>query len=547
MSAIVNSALWAAYGDALGFITELVDAKAVKRRIGSGTVRETVPWSRQVSRRFGPTVDLPAGCYSDDTQLRLAVSRAITAEGGFDAEAFSKIELTVWPAYALGAGRGSKEAARHLARREITWATNFYDGKQIYVNGGGNGAAMRVQPHIWAAPVGQRNARGVLRQVFVDSVATHGHPRGIIGALFHALCVAYALEEQTSPDLDALMSFAERLRESGSLLSGNEQLSDVWAPQWEQTAKQDVVAGLRGAAEEVLDDLRGLPKLGLGDVKAYRNALDLLGARQEMQRGSATKTAVAAAVCAWIFRAEPQHGLAVCANELGTDTDSIATMAGALLGAHADHEPEAAIADRHYITANAQRLSDISRGSPVLDTAYPDLLRWVPPKVQLDAVGQVGGDLAVRGLGMATPDGEPQSEPKKNGPIWQWLELEWGQQILAKRRPSPPELGPDSLPAPPGPPRSRRRAPKASSAPEQRPTEVRGETQAALFEVSPPPPPPDSHPPLERLMKDIVASEFDDAVVGRALNAVAGEQGSAASAMALVGMIVQAQRDRRGS
>jgi hypothetical protein len=33
-SQIVNSALWAAYGDALGFITELADKRILKSRTG---------------------------------------------------------------------------------------------------------------------------------------------------------------------------------------------------------------------------------------------------------------------------------------------------------------------------------------------------------------------------------------------------------------------------------------------------------------------------------------------------------------------------------
>ena len=103
------SALWAAYGDALGFITELADSAGVARRGAPYPVEEPVSWQRRIGGRFGATVQLPAGCISDDTQLRLATCRSIRGSGVFDVEMFAKVELPVWASYALGAGRGSKK------------------------------------------------------------------------------------------------------------------------------------------------------------------------------------------------------------------------------------------------------------------------------------------------------------------------------------------------------------------------------------------------------------------------------------------------------
>ena len=112
---IINSALWAAYGDALGFMTELTNVAGLKHRTGQEYITSTVPWKRRIGGKFGATVDLPQGTYSDDTQLRLATSRAIRGDGEFDVEVFAKIELPVWTTYALGAGRGSKAAVSSLS------------------------------------------------------------------------------------------------------------------------------------------------------------------------------------------------------------------------------------------------------------------------------------------------------------------------------------------------------------------------------------------------------------------------------------------------
>jgi len=45
----------------------------------------------------------------------------------------------------------------------------------------------------------------------VMAVVTHGHPRGFCGALFHAFCVKYALDEGKVPSPQQWPEFATRL------------------------------------------------------------------------------------------------------------------------------------------------------------------------------------------------------------------------------------------------------------------------------------------------------------------------------------------------
>ena len=129
-------------------------------------------WKRRIGGRAGVTVALPQGCYSDDSQLRLATGRAIRSDG-FDVEMFAKVELPVWLSYALGAGRSTSAAATNLARRKVQWFANTF---KDWTNSGGNGAAMRIQPHVWAA----RNLDDpmtFLPDVVRNSICTHSHPR----------------------------------------------------------------------------------------------------------------------------------------------------------------------------------------------------------------------------------------------------------------------------------------------------------------------------------------------------------------------------------
>ena len=144
---IQRAALWAAYGDALGWISELTDSAGLRRRTGGRALTEPVAWKRRIGGRSGVTASLPQGCYSDDTQLRLATSRAIRSDG-FDVEAFAKVELPVWLSYGLGGGKSTNAAAAHLALPSSTWWRNRFKG---WTQSGGNGAAMRIQPHVWAS------------------------------------------------------------------------------------------------------------------------------------------------------------------------------------------------------------------------------------------------------------------------------------------------------------------------------------------------------------------------------------------------------------
>src|SRR4051812_20408835 len=191
-----RSALWAAYGDALGFMSELVGRpSALAQRLGADRVEGLQPWRRRVGGKFGIELTLPAGTYSDDTQLRLATSRAIRSSGRFDIESFSKVELPIFLAYELGGGRGTRAAASELAKRSTRWANNFFDKNGAsYVGGGGNGAAMRIQPHVWASR--SYAPEEFLGDVFANSICTHGHARGFIGAAWHAISLASAMEHR---------------------------------------------------------------------------------------------------------------------------------------------------------------------------------------------------------------------------------------------------------------------------------------------------------------------------------------------------------------
>ncbi|MFQ3894668.1 ADP-ribosylglycohydrolase family protein [Sphingobium sp. R-7] len=546
--AVVSSALWAAAGDALGWMTELARGESgVAHRTGSNTVSVPVKWQRLIGGRGGPRVELPAGTYSDDTQLRLAVSRAIRGDGEFDVEAFAKVEITVWPSYALGAGLGTKAAASNLSRRGVNWFSNFFDnGGQQYISGGGNGAAMRVQPHVWAARGNATEA--MIANVLRDALVTHGHPHGFCGAIFHSLCVAYALEHRSVPGPSDWQHFIDALGIVPTLIAADPQLAAFWQSAWENSAGRTIASAVKTMQAEASEDLavvRGILERDLG--ASYRMILEATGCLTQRFRGSGFKTALAAVALAWLSRNRPiEDALTLSANELESDTDTIATMTGAILGCVQVGDPRWPIQDREYIVKEATRLAAIADGRPQDSFSYPDLGHWSPPMRQTASVGLNGSGFALAGLGPLEPVG---SEYRAGDAVWQWFTLSFGQTILAKRRAVVKvDLEPSQLPG------------ERQAAMPRKPNVPIKETQASLFDERR----RDERRPQERLEGSarsrksgldywtdvVIQHEFDDLTLGQVFNRVLEETGSADSAVAFAAIIAKAklarERRRRG-
>lgn len=440
--ALLQSALWAAYGDALGFVTELADKRGVSRRTGGiDTIKALIPWKRRIGGRVGPDVPLPAGCYSDDTELRLATCRAMRGNGYFDVEAFAKIELTVWPSYALGAGRGSKSAAANLTRNDVNWFSNFWDDKgRSYFTSGGNGAAMRIQPHVWACSALDEPA-AYLPDVIRNSICTHGHARGIAGAVLHAMCVSFALRNGRVPGPTEWEALTGAIKLVPSLIRQDDDLRTFWVPEWESRS----ACSLERAFELVFEEVSA--HIGIcGDATSvayypdderYRRAAEELNALSDSERGSATKTAVLSMLLAWLYRDKgPTEALQVSANLLSSDTDSISTMAGALMGACGCFPFRGDLRDKSYIEAETRRMHLIHTGEDAGSFSYPDIFKWTPPKTHSDAVFTRGNEYWVAGLGRAQAMSDPYGV-KGQDAVWLWLKTDFGQTLLAKKRVSP--------------------------------------------------------------------------------------------------------------
>jgi ADP-ribosylglycohydrolase len=521
---VVSSALWAAWGDAMGFITELTTSiSEVSRRSGGAKVENTVPWRRQIGGRFGPMVELPAGTYSDDTQLRLAVSRSIRGNGRFDLESFSKIELPIFLSYEMRAGKGTRAAAYELMKRHVRWSTNFFENDRAsYVNAGGNGAAMRIQPHVWSTP--DYSPRLFMGWVAADAIVTHGHPRGVLGAVIHANALSSALRHGTVPGPEVWEQIVEFTRSVPEVMRRNEVLRERWLPAWEKAAGRrwdeavsEVIAEGIAMVERAQQAARR-PEA----IEAYRELIGALGGKERETAGSGMVAAVASLFAAWAFRDDPVAGIRIIVNHLGTDTDTIATMTGALIGATDIDPPPGPILDAEYIVREAARMAAISEGEPAISFPHPDPVKWRAPRSLADAVGEVNGRLSVAGLGsIANSDGE-YDIGKDRASTYQWAQLDFGQTVLIKRRREPKPLPETAL--------TLQRP--ASSVPNHR-----APRQAGLFDDAGTADPDVSArgrvpADLDTAVARVISSGFDESVIGRELLSFAREGLAQATAFA---------------
>ena len=428
-SQVRRSALWAAYGDALGWISELVGRRGLSRRTSGKPLRRPIEWKRRIGGRAGITASLPRGCYSDDSQLRLATGRAIRASG-FDVEAFANVELPVWLSYGLGGGRATGVAAANLARANVPWFANTFKG---WANSGGNGAAMRIQPHVWASAA-PRRAEGFLPDVIRNAVCTHSHPRGLMGAVLHALVLAHTMDSRSCPSPDDILKAVQIAANLPDTIQGDPELGLYWISVFERESGSFDEGWKRVVTEsEDAIQMAGECLKNGSAAERYESIIDRLDLRNPAQRGSGLLTAVAATALTWCEQ-EPEEALCLAANAIGTDTDTIATMAGAILGVVAETEPPVEILDARLFRAEADRLASIAQGGQPQSHRYPDLLHWIAPRTRSDAVGLTrDGGLSVRGLGRAEEKSEPIPSPR-SGFMWQWLQLETGQTLLIKRR-----------------------------------------------------------------------------------------------------------------
>lgn len=439
-----------AIGDALGWPTEFLREDNKKKPSFSLPIRDFVKWRKIVGGRWwGYRADIGPGEYSDDTQLALAVARSISSAGDFEPERFAYSEFPLWLNYERGGGRSVKTAARSLISRKTDWLHNFYKrGETDYPNAGANGAAMRNLP---IALVSFNDEWRLIRDSFFNAIISHGHPRAILGTILISLGVRYALSDEKNDPQKMIEYLRYSIDHSWDKISDDNRIID-WVKTWENKTKGD-----RGAFKNLYDEtveeahrfLAIIPEFLNRPIKDYYN---FVGALDPSTKGSGLGTCCVAIFLYLYFRDDPFEAIFSAVNQLGSDTDTIASLVGALSGAQFGKEgiPNQLwerIQDRDYLIRTAERLYSIvfkqSREHIAADIgftqeeAYLRILAWEIGLHEMfwDAIGP-GGSVIHPSLGRGVISGKDVQNIAREGYVVKLIRIKFdcGQSCIFHSR-----------------------------------------------------------------------------------------------------------------
>ena len=166
-----------AIGDALGFPVEFIDLEQIKEKYGNEGIKDFDSFSK-----------FPAGTYTDDTQMTLAVANGILiSEDPYDLnDVMGNIsqEFVKWyknPENNRAPGNTCMAGCRNLDKG-VHWLASGLDSK-------GCGAAMR------SAPIGlfYEDLNKIIEVARAASMCTHSHPTGVASGIATACLTYFAL------------------------------------------------------------------------------------------------------------------------------------------------------------------------------------------------------------------------------------------------------------------------------------------------------------------------------------------------------------------
>lgn len=228
--------------------------------------------------------------YTDDTHMTLGMAESLVERRGFDGAHMAAVFARNFAAEPRrGYGAGPPQVFR-LIEGGVPWDQA---GRALFGGSGsfGNGAAMRVAP---AALLAFRDLQQVAWLARQTAVITHAHELGLEGAVLQAYAIALLLQHPPDIALDG-RAFLDALRAYLRTPVYLEKLERIQAL-LPDSRREEVIA-----------------QLGNG-IEAYE--------------------AVPAALYAFLRQAGSFAEVVAYAISLGGDTDTIASMAGALAGAH---------------------------------------------------------------------------------------------------------------------------------------------------------------------------------------------------------------------
>jgi len=315
-------------GDALGWPQERPD-KRIDKPSKNDSRYSFRKWTRRGGSRFNAYVEeLLPGEYSDDSQLMLATARSLL-KGNLWSRYLVAQELPLWLLYERGAGRTISQAAESWEKGIVPWKENSKI-LELYFKSGANGAVMRVLPHALLPDLTEDE---ILDQVMLNSVLTHGHPRAILSALVYILAARYLVTKSSRLDYGELITYLLDSKNIWSSIRPWQNTYDDWIRSANIFYKSKYEELWKSTVEEIIHGLKICKEtLDEGALASTGNFLKDIGALDYSTNGSGV-VALLASVYVFSHYTNNQHtGMLEVAFAKGADTDTLASLTGALFG-----------------------------------------------------------------------------------------------------------------------------------------------------------------------------------------------------------------------
>ena len=364
-----------AAGDAIGWPVEF-PSKVIGSRLKLPLTEAPFAWKRKSGGQYQPYEEsIAAGCYSDDTQMLVAVSRSRLWKGNSWWNHLAHFELPLWTIYERGGGGATKRAAQAWLKGDAPWESRGNLPSQ-YFNAGGNGVAMRALAHAVHYSARKSEDCQLVQDTLRDGVITHGHPRALVGAALYAFIAHWFFRCNKTVSYGEAIEHALRTKEIWGIPPTSSESRTNWWDAVDRAYGQSKYRELWMTVCSEVEDLLQIAKRGIseGAMADDDQVLKELGAFGR-EKGSGTITAVSSIYLASRFGASPVKGVLRACNAAGADTDTLAAMTGGLLGALCgfDWIPTAwlDIQDASFLRNLARQLTSGSAQEPSLLPTSP--------------------------------------------------------------------------------------------------------------------------------------------------------------------------------
>jgi hypothetical protein len=292
---------------------------------------------------------------------------------------------------------------------------------------------MRILPHaIFGAR--EREFEPTAERIIADGIATHGHPRALVGALVTGFAMWSALRWTGKVNYGELIEACLVERRSWDRLP-----SEFPDAEWRRQAQSISGSSYEDTWERTCEEMIGLlvtcrEAIDRGSLARDEEVLDELGAYGK-EGGSGTRTAAIAIYLVSRYVARPGAGLLASAFARKTDSDTIACITGAMLGAFSGDESVEGLVDdlmdAPYIRQLATAVASRQAGLDVLPRwtwkTKSEVLEELSERRRGDALA-----LPLFGTARIVDIQYPETKSANKVQIW-WLSTEIGQTLAVTR------------------------------------------------------------------------------------------------------------------